>query len=85
MKGRVLGAFEKEGVEGEEWKPAPCLDWSPWKKRLCGELVACQLQGSENLPTVPVSPPPVPFNPELPWTGCRLWSSVPGKPCEVGA
>lgn len=25
---------EREGVEGEAWKSASCLDWSRWKERL---------------------------------------------------
>lgn len=64
MKGRGLGTFENGGgVEGEEWKSAPCLDWSLWKRRLRGEPVACQPRSSENLPTVLASPPPAPLNP----------------------
>lgn len=34
MKGRGFGYLRERGVEGEEWKSAPCLDWSRWRKTL---------------------------------------------------
>lgn len=31
-EGAGVGYLREEGVEGEEWKSAPCLDWSLWKR-----------------------------------------------------
>lgn len=33
-EGAGVGYLREKGVEGEEWKSAPCLDWSLWRKRL---------------------------------------------------
>lgn len=33
-EGAGVGYLREKGVEGEEWKSAPCLDWCLWKKGL---------------------------------------------------
>lgn len=77
MKGRGLGTFEKGGVEGEEWKSAPCLDWSRWKRGGCeGSLwrVSRRAQKTYLLSLLPTASTPQ----------SRAWGSG-GRSCPEGS